>query len=277
MSDQTTQGRATAARRRPTRSRTTSAAASSSSRARHAGWAATSPGASRWRGASVVASDVARANDDARRTRSRRRTTSTLTLAAIRETGGEATPSAPTCAARPRSRRSSRETVARYGRLDVLVNNAGVYTGGPVTELHRGGVGRGARREPEGAVPLRQARGAAHERPRRRRPDHHHLVDLGARRHPEPGQLPGVEARRRRADAHARPRARPARSHRQHRLPDRRPHADARLPDRDRAGVLPGGRAAVRRVDGLPGARCARSAATSARPCSGSPRTQPGT
>jgi len=85
-------------------------------------------------GASVVASDAARANetlayeiateDDLE-----------LTLAAIRETGGAGIAVRADVRSEPDVEALLRETVARYGRLDVLVNNAGVYTGGPVTEL----------------------------------------------------------------------------------------------------------------------------------------------
>jgi NAD(P)-dependent dehydrogenase (short-subunit alcohol dehydrogenase family) len=85
-------------------------------------------------GACVVASDAARANetlayeiateDDLE-----------LTLAAIRETGGEGIAVRADVRSEPDVEALLGETVARYGRLDVLVNNAGVYTGGPVTEL----------------------------------------------------------------------------------------------------------------------------------------------
>ena len=85
-------------------------------------------------GASVVASDAARANetlayeiateDDLE-----------LTLSAIRETGGEGIAVRADVRSEPDVEALLGETVARYGRLDVLVNNAGVYTGGPVTEL----------------------------------------------------------------------------------------------------------------------------------------------
>ena len=85
-------------------------------------------------GASVVASDAARANE----TLAYEIATEddlALTLAAIRETGGEGIAVRADVRSEPDVEALLRETVARYGRLDVLVNNAGVYTGGPVTEL----------------------------------------------------------------------------------------------------------------------------------------------
>ena len=85
-------------------------------------------------GASVVASDAARPNE----TLAYEIATEddlALTLAAIRETGGEGIAVRADVRSEPDVEALLRETVARYGRLDVLVNNAGVYTGGPVTEL----------------------------------------------------------------------------------------------------------------------------------------------
>ena len=210
-------------------------------------------------GASVVASDAARPNetlayeiateDDLEQT-----------LAAIRETGGEGIAVRADVRSEPDVEALLGETVARYGRLDVLVNNAGVYTGGPVTELRE--------EEWDAALdvnlkgPFLCAKHAARHMSGREGGGRIISISSTSALVGIPDQV-GYQASKHGVvgfDAHARPRARPARSHRQHRVPDGRPHADARLPDRDRAGVLPGGRAAVRRVDGLPGARCARSA-----------------
>jgi NAD(P)-dependent dehydrogenase (short-subunit alcohol dehydrogenase family) len=85
-------------------------------------------------GASVVASDAACANETLAYEIATEEDLE-LTLAAIRESGGEGIAVRADVRSEPDVEALLGETVARYGRLDVLVNNAGVYTGGPVTEL----------------------------------------------------------------------------------------------------------------------------------------------
>ena len=53
------------------------------------------------------------------------------------------------------------------GRIDVLVNNAGIDSRLPVARVPRGGVAEGARRQPDRAVPVGPARRARHGRQRR--------------------------------------------------------------------------------------------------------------
>ena len=50
--------------------------------------------------------------------------------------------------------------VAHFGRLDLLVNNAGIQVWEPLLELEEAGLGRGRQHEPEGLLPLHAGRGA---------------------------------------------------------------------------------------------------------------------
>ncbi len=72
----------------------------------------------------------------------------------------------PTSATRARSRRWSRKTIERFGKIDMLVNNAALYA--PLqetkcTEIDVDAVGQGDGGQPARAVPDGEARGAAHD------------------------------------------------------------------------------------------------------------------
>jgi NAD(P)-dependent dehydrogenase (short-subunit alcohol dehydrogenase family) len=85
-------------------------------------------------GAAVVASDIA-GHVDALGYETGAADDLKQTVAAIRDAGAEA--DAMTADVREEEQVAAlvAETVDRYGRLDVLINNAGVYTGAPVVEL----------------------------------------------------------------------------------------------------------------------------------------------
>jgi NAD(P)-dependent dehydrogenase (short-subunit alcohol dehydrogenase family) len=85
-------------------------------------------------GASVVASDV-EGHVDALAYETAARDELGETVAGIRAAGGEAQPVHADVREEAQVEALVTETVERYGRLDVLVNNAGVYTGAPATEL----------------------------------------------------------------------------------------------------------------------------------------------
>jgi NAD(P)-dependent dehydrogenase (short-subunit alcohol dehydrogenase family) len=85
-------------------------------------------------GASVVASDVA-AHVDALGYETAASPDLDETVAGIEAAGGEAHAVAADVREEEQVAALVEETIERYGRLDVLVNNAGVFTGAPVTEL----------------------------------------------------------------------------------------------------------------------------------------------
>ena len=71
------------------------------------------------------------------------------------------------------------ETVKAFGRLDVMVNNAGVETRTSILDTHRGEVRVRAERQPEERLLRHAARRQADDQAGRRRPDHQHHI--GAR------------------------------------------------------------------------------------------------
>ncbi len=73
-------------------------------------------------------------------------------------------------------------TVAEFGKLDVLFNNAGHLQRRPAPALQARAVAGDARRQPDRGVP-RHAGGHRRDDRRRRRLDHQHLVDRGPARH----------------------------------------------------------------------------------------------
>jgi NAD(P)-dependent dehydrogenase (short-subunit alcohol dehydrogenase family) len=85
-------------------------------------------------GASVVASDVA-ARVDALGYETAGQSELEETVAGIRAAGAKAHAVAADVRDEEQVAALVADAIARYGRLDVLVNNAGVYTGAPVTEL----------------------------------------------------------------------------------------------------------------------------------------------
>ena len=85
-------------------------------------------------GASVVASDVA-SHVDALGYEVASEDDLDLTVAEIRDAGAEAHSFRADVRDEQQVEALVAETVARYGRLDILINNAGVYTGAPITEL----------------------------------------------------------------------------------------------------------------------------------------------
>ena len=139
----------------------------------------------------------------------------------------------------------------------------------------RRAVGSRTRRQPERAVPLLQARRAAHAGARGRRPDHLDRLNLGTHGHPLPGRLPVVEDRHHRSGTHACARARPLRRDGERRLPHRDRVTDARVPRR-----ALGLRTISTRCVASPAlsrsspASTRSSRRTSPTPCCGSPRTQ---
>ena len=62
--------------------------------------------------------------------------------------------SRPTSPATPTSEAMVARTLDTFGRLDILVNNAGINIRGPIEQLERGGLGPGARHQPEGPLAL---------------------------------------------------------------------------------------------------------------------------
>jgi NAD(P)-dependent dehydrogenase (short-subunit alcohol dehydrogenase family) len=85
-------------------------------------------------GASVVASDIA-SHVDALGYEVARAGDLDEAVAEIRAAGGEAHGVKADVRDEAQVEALVAETVSRYGRLDILINNAGVYTGAPVTEL----------------------------------------------------------------------------------------------------------------------------------------------
>ena len=69
------------------------------------------------------------------------------------------------------------KTVAAFGRLDIMVNNAGMETRTSVARHDRAPVRPRHRRRPQERLLRRPAGGEADDRAGRRRPDHQHLVD----------------------------------------------------------------------------------------------------
>ena len=92
----------------------------------------------------------------------------------------------PTCAADEDVQRAIDATVARFGGLDILINNAGVGIFTNVATMTPGAVVRGHRHEPDRRV-QRLPRGAAASAPARRRLHHQHQ---------QPGRQEPVRRRR---------------------------------------------------------------------------------
>ena len=120
------------------------------------------------------------------------------------------------------------DAVERHGRIDVVVNSAGVREIGDSVHAADRGVGQRDRRQPERHVLRLPGRGAADARDRRRLDRQHRLRRRPDRPRP-PARVHRVEARRRRT--HEEPRARPrSRRHpRERDLPRPDPHAAHRV------------------------------------------------
>ena len=116
--------------------------------------------------------------------------------------------------------------VKAFGRLDIMVNNAGVETRTSILDTTEAAVREGARDQPEERVLRYAARREADDRPGWRRSDHQHHV--GPRGLADAGQHPvlPLEGWHAHAHAHRRGRARTARHPRRRRRPRRGGHAD---------------------------------------------------
>ena len=121
--------------------------------------------------------------------------------------------------------------IAEFGKIDILIANAGIWTQAPFWELHRRPVGRDDRGQPDRRVEVGQGGRAAHDRARQR-VDRDHLLDqrLGGRA--ELRALRRGQARRHRADEEHRARTGPVRHPVQLDQPRRDQDADDRPPGR---------------------------------------------
>ena len=80
----------------------------------------------------------------------------------------------------PRSSRSSPMASAQFGRLDVVIANAGVLSWGRLFEMSRRSVGQRDRRQPVGYLAHHPGGGAGDDRSRERRLDRHRQLLGGA-------------------------------------------------------------------------------------------------
>ena len=117
--------------------------------------------------------------------------------------------------------------VERFGRIDVLVNNAGRSGGGVTADTHRRALARRDQHQPQQRLPG-HPRGAQHRRHAERGhgPDHQHRLHRRQAGRRARRALLGLQARRRRLHQGARQRAGPNRHHRQRGLPRLRRDAD---------------------------------------------------
>ena len=125
------------------------------------------------------------------------------------------------------------EGVRRFGRLDVVVANAGTMRRRPHVGTHRGAVAARHRRQPDRRVEDDQGHRSAHDRGRQRRIDHHHELRRRVPRLSHVGRLRRGQARPRRAVPDARGRSVPVQHPRQHDPPQRRQHGDDEGPRSD--------------------------------------------
>ena len=143
-------------------------------------------------------------------------------IAAAGGRGARASPSPRTSPGPTRSTRCSRATVAAFGRVDLLFNNAGASIGGPFEDLTHRPVAGGRRRQPHRLVPVRAGGVPGDEGAvAARRTHHQQRLDLRPRAAAQLGALHRHQARDHRAHqvdlarrAQARHRLRPDR-HRQ--------------------------------------------------------------
>ena len=157
-----------------------------------------------------------------------------------------------------------------FGRLDVLVNNAGRRPGRRLRDARAGRLAADHRPRPQRALPLRAGRGRADARGRARRDRQRHLAHR-PRRAAAAGRLRRGQARPRGADQDARRRVGAAR-----RAGDER-RARPTSPPSCWPGTIEGRRLHARRrgaahADGAPGRAARRSPASSP---SSSPTTRP--
>ena len=123
------------------------------------------------------------------------------------------------------SRRLDRRRHRQLGRLDVLVNNAGIIRDNRIERHHRRRLACGRRRQPRRRVP-RGARRAAGDEGAALRPDPLVLVDVLARQL-RAGQLRGRQGGHRGTHPRRRTRGRPPRGHGQRDRPGADRDADA--------------------------------------------------
>ena len=139
--------------------------------------------------------------------------------------GGEAVADGENVADFAGAGRMVQRAIDTFGRLDTLVNNAGILRDRMLTNMEESGVGRGDRRPPQGRVRPDPSRRRVLARPVEgrqpgQRPHREHVVAVGCVRQRGPDQLRRRQSRHRRVHDHLRARARPLR----------------RVRERDRAG-----------------------------------------
>ena len=161
--------------------------------------------------------------------------------------GGEAVANTDNCADWDGGQRLVQTAVDTFGELHVLVNNAGILRDRMLTNMTRGGVGRGHQRAPEG--PLRAAALRRRVLARAGEGGHagegvgdQHVVDVGAVRQRRPDQLRRGQDRHRDPGDHRPDGARPVRRAGQRDRPGRHDPAHPDDPRRREPAAAEGGR-----------------------------------
>ena len=196
-------------------------------------------------GAAVVVNDLGRGDG---RLRAGRRARPSETVAAIVEAGGKAVANGADISDFDAAEDLIGAAIEEFGRLDVLVNVAGILRDRMVFNMTETGVGRRHPGAPEGHVQHHPVRvGALAVAARRDRAEPHHQLHLGLRpaRGARPAELRGGQDGHRRADLLVGQLAGQVRGDRERDLA-RRGHPDDRL-GADRAGAGPGPSAADER------------------------------